>query len=447
MRTYRITTVLLLSLPFLCSCAVQGDEENVETIDSKIVERRRNAHTFLFEKFIRDKKCTYSEDKKVLKEVLLLDKKTDVDQSAVFQLPEGTHQIAGFFSHIFLTGENLSQDVSLTYEFKGKRLNPQIQLSQDFRLDDKIGFRLRDMFHWNELEGDTVVELKVDKKAVVEKVILVSKYQMTAEFDPDSFVEVGQMDVMDRRRFVFMFNTQRRSFEELALNLDENTEAFGTIVLMAAMSTGPEPLVQMRSILADRRVAKIYEGLSNMPPEDAAKKAESYFDLAFAKLKPARGASAFFPANITHGIYAHLFLCNEFCSPKVSLEKISQWRSYASETGGNFAPMCRISSLYLTNLYANLMSDLKGYSIEETDAWVKETMNPITSEFPGFQLAPLQIHDWSEVADDDKFLAMVPLINTWRGTNLQSADQDLIQVTLLAMENKIREEIKLQESK
>ena len=455
MPTYPIATVLLLSLlsipllfadvsqPIQDSFARQA-EENVNTADSKIVERRRSAHTFLFEKFIRDKKCTYSEDRKVLKEVLLLDKKTDVEQSAVFQLPEGTHQIAGFFSHIFLTGDNLSQDLSLMYEFKGR----QIELHQDFRLNDKIGFRLKDMHGWNELEGDSVVELKVNKKVVIEKVILVSKYKMTAEFDPDSFVEIGQMDAKDRRNFVFMYNTQRRSFEELALRLMENTEAVGAIVLMASVSAGLEPPVEMRSVLADRRVAKIFEGLSSLPPEDAATKAESYFDLAFEQLEPLRGSDSFFAANITHGINAHLFLCNEFCNPEVSLEKISKWRSYAFETGTHFAPMGKNSSLYLINLYANLMSGLKGYSVKESEAWVREAMNPIAGKFPGFDLKPLQVHDWSKEADGkDGFLAVVPVIETWSGTNLETADAALIQGTLLAMEKKILEEIKLQESK
>jgi len=63
---------------------------------------RKSAHEFLFNTFAADRRCDYSDDKAILKEVVVSTKRVQANGELVIELPEGAQRIASMFRHLVL---------------------------------------------------------------------------------------------------------------------------------------------------------------------------------------------------------------------------------------------------------------------------------------------------------------------------------------------------------
>ena len=77
---------------------------------------RKSAHEFLFTEFATDRKCDYSDDKKILKEIVVSTERVEAIGDLVIELPEGAQRIASMFRHLVLRGENLDRVGNLTLQ-------------------------------------------------------------------------------------------------------------------------------------------------------------------------------------------------------------------------------------------------------------------------------------------------------------------------------------------
>ena len=77
---------------------------------------RKSAHEFLFSEFANDRKCDYSDDKKILKEIVVSTERIEAIGDLVIELPEGAQRIASMFRHLVLRGENLDRVGNLSLE-------------------------------------------------------------------------------------------------------------------------------------------------------------------------------------------------------------------------------------------------------------------------------------------------------------------------------------------
>lgn len=93
---------------------VQSDAHAQEL--SREGQLRKSAHDFLFNEFAKDRKCDYSDDKKILKEIVVSTKPIEAIGELVIELPEGAQRIASMFRHLTLRGKNLDRVGSLTLE-------------------------------------------------------------------------------------------------------------------------------------------------------------------------------------------------------------------------------------------------------------------------------------------------------------------------------------------
>src|SRR5690606_31445923 len=107
------------------------------------------------------------------------------------------------------------------------------------------------------------------------------------------------------------------------------------------------PSLRFLQVLSDRRVAKLYAWLQEMPADEAARRASTLFDeklaihqaalllemaLARGEQKPLaddsdearRHMHGCLDGNV-HGLSATLFLCANFCDPEVVLGKQDVW--------------------------------------------------------------------------------------------------------------------------
>ena len=403
---FLILIVVTLDLVLACSIAKAEDLAKV----------RKEAHKYLFEDFIKEKRCVFSEDKRALREVVIFDEEKTISGDLSIDLPEGTEKVMGVFSHIILRGENLDKEIILTHQPYGALTN----LKQDFRSPNEVKFLIHSFPPLNGDKKAVTLRFKIEGEAQIKEIALATSFNLTSTYDAKQTVFVGELSIAARRQLVFRLATMARSFEELAVSLDESSEAFGTTVLAASIPSSPEPFIDVMSILVDRRVAKIYEGLANMESHQAEKIASDNFDRQFSGYMPLwEGGTAKIPvsvpSNFRYAVNAHLFLCSEFCPPETVLEKIDQWSTWHETTGS--IPTVGPSPLYIANLYVKILKNQRGMTLDETNAWLQQNFSSIsTTKFPPLESELLLVSDWSD--DNPTAISIVPVFKTWTGTGL-----------------------------
>ena len=108
---FRLVGIFAATTGIICGDLVAvGQQLSVEG------QRRKSAHEFLFETFAKDRKCEYSNDKQILKEIVVLAKTIEADGQLVIELPEGAQRIASMFRHLTLRGKNLDRVGGLSLE-------------------------------------------------------------------------------------------------------------------------------------------------------------------------------------------------------------------------------------------------------------------------------------------------------------------------------------------
>ena len=131
----------------------------------------------------------------------------------------------------------------------------------------------------------------------------------------------------------------------------------------------------MKSILADRRTAKLYELLGEMSPEAASEAALSIFEKTFAKYKARWEVVLDKPNGLLVECQAYapapaLFLCWAFCTDAQFLERVDHWQSWYQNNrinGHKFYKRGGIPPQFLLNLYCNTLVR-NGESIETVNS-------------------------------------------------------------------------------
>lgn len=220
----------------------------------------------------------------------------------------------------------------------------------------------------------------------------------------------------------FLASTATRSIDQLKDSLDEAGDAFSFIILPAGMQrSAPTPPVYHNAFLADRRLRKIYEGLLQMPAEDASAAASALFDDYFARYQDKWTNSTIRPERDHYGVAATLFLCAEFCNDPIILNRIDEWTNWYELNQGistHFDRRARILPLFLMNTYCNMLVR-NGASIESVNDII-EGLEETTHVKETLQVVPVQ--RWDSVKRSDKPIARVPVIPGWSNRILRDPE-------------------------
>jgi hypothetical protein len=121
----------------------------------------------------------------------------------------------------------------------------------------------------------------------------------------------------------------RLDVDQAIVSLSEYNESY-ELAELAGKSSASTGVVYVNSILADRRVSKIFEHLSSLPAHEADAKAQQIFDghldslVRVWKVFVAKGELQHIgPPH--HATSAGLFLCSFFCSSETLHSKIQIW--------------------------------------------------------------------------------------------------------------------------
>jgi len=401
-----LSTICLLALSEL-SAEDNWDKENSEA--------RMSAHGYLFDQFLKDKKCIFSSDKKSLTEVIVFKKTTNVTKTIELSLPEKTEVVIGMFDQLVIRGKNLNQlGVTFSSLPEGQNLREIVgtdETTSVFRLAKLPKFRI------NERAAEPkslLLQISCNADFEIEEIAirrsgrgLSSDFQLYQESLCDFF--------NDRFGYNqnFFKSTASRSFDELSRSLSESSEGFDRIVNPSSFGASTQDF-PLRGVLADRRVSKLYEGLGRMDSEAAEKTAADMFDSEFERYQQVWIASSIAADCQIYGPQAHLFLCSEFCSPDVAIGKFDKWQRWFEKNVGKglqFNHSAKLDALYSMNLQINLIRRNNDWTIGELNAFLAEKLGPSLSN--GGNLPPtvgwgvLRTSDWTP--RQAEILTLVPV--------------------------------------
>ena len=260
----------------------------------------------------------------------------------------------------------------------------------------------------------------------------------------------GGVSVQRARIDWFIEDTASMELDELIESLDESEHLGYQLTQFATISHGSfNPPVRMLGVLADRRVAKIYEILSEQDEALASRTAASVFDEKLKtyadQLAKCRSGKTDCQHVLTrapeHAVSAALFLCARFCSRELFMDKLESWyatfpgakRDLASMVSGGLPDALLELNLLLYVMHRN------GASVDDLNERLKDASRKpgtpsfpprIVQEYPPIQLGLLPFSrsdahtnatDFTHVtrgvpADKQAILAEVPGFDNWPST-------------------------------
>lgn len=110
-----LTASLLTILVFSVSCLMPALTAQELTEEGQL---RKSAHDFLFSEFATNRKCDYTKDKSILKEIVVSTQRVEANGELVIELPEGAQRIASMFRHLVLRGKEASTNQKWAAEVK-----------------------------------------------------------------------------------------------------------------------------------------------------------------------------------------------------------------------------------------------------------------------------------------------------------------------------------------
>lgn len=220
----------------------------------------------------------------------------------------------------------------------------------------------------------------------------------------------GGATIQRKRIETFIKNTAAMDCERALASLSEPSEDFN-VAYLAGLTNLPTPPIVMRQILADRRVAKIYEELAKLPADQACEKATRAFDGKLQKHeeefgKWCNGTSKYqlYPAFHPHAASATLFLCASFCSTETFQQKFDSWYARLGQPqfdNGGASKRCRYPDpLFAVNLLV-LVAEKQGQSLEELNAKLTDTATKFDVRLPKAQ--ELKFFRWNAHTNDTDF--------------------------------------------
>ena len=113
-----------------------------------------------------------------------------------------------------------------------------------------------------------------------------------------------------------------------------------------------------------------------------------------------------------------MFLCSEFCSPDVALNKIDQWGNWFDEQvaagrGAQFQYTSGMGPMYSMNLQMNIIKRQRNLSIDEMNAFLALKLGPVMADGgnrpPKLQLEMMPVSDWTPKHTD--VLTVIPVLS------------------------------------
>ena len=201
--------------------------------------------------------------------------------------------------------------------------------------------------------------------------------------------------------------------DEAIMSLSQYNESF-ELAGLAGTTSSSLGYCFMNSMLADRRLSKIFEHLSSLPAAEANAKAEQVFDDQFSifvnewrNFAKKRGIPETGPPH--HAASAGLFLCSFFCSKETLDSKIQRWNEtirqpeFEQIKGVQFhAPTRFIDRLFLLNLIV-LSGHSQKRSISQLNSELESLCQKINEDKDSYpRVTQMRMFKWSaETLDTD----------------------------------------------
>ena len=409
--------VIVVMLLQRSQAALGQEGQNAKT------NHRQHAHKVLFDQFVSQEKCKWTDGDSVLKEVVVFEGSSSIDGVEVLKLPEKSNLVAGLFDRVVVRGENLTELESVGFVVREEVLN--MHLGSKLKEDECV---LRMAVVSREFRETKESELQCASK---------SKLKITeVAFQSVSGIDKDYVTFRKRRRakiprgkgadleFAAMAEIEGKNLEELAVALGENSEAFLRLVLMARMSAGVDDITIL-SVLADRKVSRMHELLSELPPKKAAELSLANFEREFTSFKKFYENAEMAPVNIPYALEANMFLCSEFCPSKEVVEAVDSWAEWHSglvkTKGSQFRIMAAPDPLLVSNLYMNMLMRERKMTMPQANIWLRESFSevvPYPSMIPQLKSRWLMASNWNPQQMDA--IKAVPVFESYDFLNVEN---------------------------
>ena len=181
------TTLLatIIVIPVILNSVVQGSACAQEL--SPEGKLKKSAHEFLFSEFAKDRKCDYSNEKKILKEIVVSTERIEAVGDLVIELPQGAQRIASMFRHLVLRGENLDRVGNLSLEpyQPGSTMHHSIQKPDIYRV------QMGSMPIPKPGDPKIVLRAKTSGHVIVTEVAFSSQGKLRTQFDDIPYRNLG----------------------------------------------------------------------------------------------------------------------------------------------------------------------------------------------------------------------------------------------------------------
>jgi agarase len=148
---------------------------------------RKSAHEFLLSDFAKDRKCDYSDDKKILKEIVVSTERIEAIGDLVIELPEGAQRIASMFRHLILRGENLDRVGNLSLE----PYQPNSTMHHSMQKPNIYRVQMGSLPLPNVGDPKIVLTAKTTGPVTITEVAFSSQGKLRTEFDDIPFRNLG----------------------------------------------------------------------------------------------------------------------------------------------------------------------------------------------------------------------------------------------------------------
>ncbi len=294
-----------------------ADEQPVSVHDR--LDAHKDGHKFLFEDFIKKKKCLWNKSKDRLFEIRLLSGEFDIEQD--IELPDGTNKAMQFFDRLVLRSESGFEGVESVelLDDKGKRKKLR-----------RFGTNETSMVLWLprklDRSGPLFLVVSSHEKIELSEVAIRSKSGVLRDFEKLKEWWLTFPNSKTDLQLKFIEDTAKLGLDELFDALRHNSEASVRLLVPASLPSSGGEHISMFGILADRRVSRIHELLSALEPEVAETITKENFDSQFELFSGHFTTTNSAPYPILHAMDTSLFLCSEFCSPEDFQGFVNKWQ-------------------------------------------------------------------------------------------------------------------------
>lgn len=413
-----MTHILTLLLFFQWSIQDEAAKSNLEK-HAKHTEIRQALHEKLLKTIVvtdpgaalwRD-----GEKKMVLSELIVFRKETVFKQQGTVDLDSDVSSVSRLFDHIVFRGDNLDNLTGVVFKFGNK----SIRYKRFAKTDDgfvfgmipiplikekKTKFGSRNLHgsvarHANRNDQGISFSISCTEELTLKEIAFHSARGIHRDFQTmlDSWTTFSRGE-LDLNRAFYLETLKYKNIDDLVVSLNENSEILGRIVIPSRMSASEN--INLWGVLSDRRVAKLYELLSELDTDIAAEISQRNFVLELERYIESYATTDIGPLSARHAIEGQLFLCSEFCDQKQVLENIDRWKNWHAkhfaERSFQFKAGAGPDFLFVANTYANLIAKNRGFALDETNAWLEEIFSDV---IPGNEPPPSLSENWLFTSD------------------------------------------------